>query len=220
MSSRAFVRCAALYTARKMRYNLVDKHIPHPSYGAIGRGGIIVRALSVILGILLIVGGIMSIVNPGAMVLNLGSLIGLFILVHGVGSLINHYRFRALGEGWGIAGAILSILLGAMLMTSAFLQLFTNLVIIFIAGLWILSMGVVCVATAVRLARFRTVLPWEKPGFGWLWLMALGFTLILLGILAYVQPMAGVMTISVLLGVYVIAAGVNLIALSCCRAEY
>ena len=56
------------------------------------------RALSVILGIVLIVGGVMSIVSPGTMVLSLGSLIGLFILIHGVGSLIGQHRFRALGE--------------------------------------------------------------------------------------------------------------------------
>ena len=178
------------------------------------------RALSVILGIVLIVGGVMSIVSPGTMVLSLGSLIGLFILIHGVGSLIGQHRFRALGEGWGIAGAILSVVLGILLMTSAQFQLATNLAIVFVAGLWMLAAGVVLVATALRMARFFTVLPWERPHRSWLWLMLLGISLIALGILAYVHPLAGVMTIGLLMGVYVIAAGVNLIALSCCRVDW
>jgi uncharacterized membrane protein HdeD (DUF308 family) len=105
-------------------------------------------------------------------------------------------------------------------MTSAHFQLATNLAIVFIAGLWMLIAGVVMMATAVRLARFSRALPWERPSLGWLWVLFLGFLLIVLGILAYVHPLAGAMTIGVLLGVYVIAAGVNLVALSCCRSDY
>ncbi len=178
------------------------------------------RVLSVILGILLIVGGILSIVSPGDSALNVGMLMGLFILVHGVGSLMNHYRFRFLGDGWGIAGAILSILLGVLLMTSGWLQLLTNLAIVFIAGLWMLVAGVVLMVTAVKLAGAWRLLSLERQGFGWLWLLFLGLVLIVLGVLAYVHPIAGVITMSALMGVYVIASGVNLIAVACCRPGY
>ena len=187
-----------------------------------GRGGegSNVRVLSIVLGILLVVGGVMSIVNPGLAALGLGSLMGLFILVHGVGSLINHYRFRSLGESWGIAGAILSILLGVLLMTNGALQWATNLAIVFIAGLWLLVAGIVCMVTAIKVARARALIAWERPTLGWLWLLFLGLLLILMGILAYVQPVVGVMTIGTLLGLYVIASGVELIAVSCCRPVY
>ncbi len=178
------------------------------------------RVLSIILGILLIVGGVMSIVNPTAMTRDLGLLMGLYILVHGVGSLINHYRFRFLSEGWGIAGAILSVLLGALLMTSGYLQMLTNLVIVFVAGLWMLAAGVVLMATAVKLARAGRSASWEQPSLGWLWLLFLGLMLMVLGVLAYAHPIAGVVTIGTLLGVYVIASGVHLIAMSCCRTRY
>lgn len=178
------------------------------------------RVLSILLGILLIVGGVMSIVNPGAMARGRGLLMGLFILVHGVGSLINHYRFRFVSEGWGIAGAILSVLLGALLMTSGYLQPLTDLVIVFIAGLWMLAAGVVLMATAVKVARAGRSEPWEQPSLGWLWLLFLGLIMMGLGVLAYVHPIAGVMTIGALLGVYVIASGVHLIAMSFCRPRY
>jgi len=158
----------------------------------------------------------MSIFSPGSMALGLGSLMGLFILIHGVGSLVSNYRFRNLGDGWGISGAILSVILGALLMTSGLLQWFTALAIVFIAGLWMLAAGIACMATAVSLARAARVLPWERPSLGWLWLLFLGLLISILGILAYVNPVVGALTVGALLGVYVVFAGVHLIALSCC----
>ena len=179
------------------------------------------RLISVILGILLIAGGVMSIVSPGAVALNLGALIGLYILIHGVGTLINQTRFRHWGsDGWAVGGAILAILIGAALMTSARFQWLTNLAVVFMAGLWILAAGIVCVATAFRMRRFSQALPWEKPRTSWLWLLLLGVLLIAMGILAYVHLMLGIVTIGVMLGVYVISAGIHLIALSCCPARY
>jgi uncharacterized membrane protein HdeD (DUF308 family) len=179
-----------------------------------------VRVLSIILGVLLIVGGLMSIVNPGVMVLSLGSLMGLFILVHGVGSLINHYRFRFVSEGWGIAGAILSILLGALLLTSTSLQWISNIAIVFAVGLWIMAAGVVCMATAFKLAGTGRKTLWEKPSLGWLWLLFLGAGMMILGVLAFIHPIKGVLTMNVLLGVYVMVSGIHLIATSCCHPEY
>ena len=176
------------------------------------------RVISMILGILLVVGGVMSIVSPGSMALGLASLMGLFILIHGVGSLVSQYRFRNLGDGWGVSGAILSVILGAFLMLSGFAQWMATIAIVFIAGLWMLVAGIACMATAVKLARAARVLPWERPSLGWLWLLFLGLLLAVLGILAYVNPVVGALTIGALLGVYVISAGVHLIALSCCRA--
>ncbi len=184
-------------------------------------GGICVRILSIVLGLVLIVGGVMSIVQPGAMALSLGWLIGLFILIHGVGSLMNHYRFRIFADGWSVAGAILSILLGAMLMGSAFLQLATNLVIVFTAGVWMLAAGIVAIAFAVRFARAsRSVYAWEKPSLAWLWLLLLGLLLAVLGIVAFVQPLSGVAAIGLLMGVYAISAGVQLIGVSCCGSDF
>ena len=174
------------------------------------------RVISIILGILLVVGGVMSIVSPGAMALGFASLTGLFILIHGVGSLVSHYRFRNLGDGWGVSGAILSVILGVLLMTNDFIQWITALAVVFIAGLWMLVAGFACMATAIKLARAARVQPWERPSFGWLWLLFLGLMLVILGILAYVNPVVSALTIGALLGVYVISAGVHLIALSCC----
>lgn len=174
------------------------------------------RVISIILGILLVVGGMMSIISPGSMTLGLASLMGLFILIHGVGSLVSHYRFRNLGDGWGISGAILSVILGALLMTNGLVQWITTLAVVFIAGLWMLVAGIACMATAVKLARAARVLPWERPSLGWLWLLFLGLLLVILGVLAYVHPVVGALTIGALMGVYVISAGVHLIGLSCC----
>ncbi len=174
------------------------------------------RVISIILGILLVVGGMMSIISPDSMARGLALLMGLFILIHGVGSLVSHYRFRNLGDGWGVSGAILSVILGALLMTNGIVQWIATLAVVFIAGLWMLAAGIACMATAVKLARAARVLPWERPSLGWLWLLFLGLLLVILGVLAYVHPVVSALTIGALMGVYVISAGVHLIGLSCC----
>lgn len=178
------------------------------------------KALSIVLGLLLIVGGIMSIVNPASIMMSLGTLMGLFILVHGVGSLITYFRFRPWAEGWGAAGAILSIVLGILLMTSAMLKLYANLVLVFAAGLWMLSAGVVGVVMAVRLFKMGRTRSRGRHGTGWAVLLLLGIVLIGLGVVAFVHPVVSAMTIGVLLGVHVIAAGVELIAAACCKPQY
>jgi uncharacterized membrane protein HdeD (DUF308 family) len=103
------------------------------------------------------------------MMLGVGSLIGLFILIHGVGSLIGHYRFRALGDGWGVAGAILSVVLGILLTTSAQLQLVTNLIGRVHRRIWMMAAGVVLMATAIRMSRYAVAMPGSGragPGCG------------------------------------------------------
>jgi uncharacterized membrane protein HdeD (DUF308 family) len=199
-----------------MEYNLGGELAPPGAPDGFA-GGIFVRILSIVLGLVLVVGGVMSIVQPAAMALSLGWLIGFFILVHGIGSLMNYYRFRLFADGWSVAGAVLSILLGALLMGSAYLQLATNLVIVFTAGVWMIAAGVVAIAFAVRFARAsRSVYAWEKPSLAWVWLLLLGLLLTVLGIVAFVRPLSGVAAIGLLMGIYAISAGVQLIGVSCC----
>lgn len=178
------------------------------------------KALSIILGILLIVGGVMSIINPASMLLSIGALIGLFVMAHGVGSLITYARLRPWGDGWGLAGAVLSIVLGALMMFSGYFRLFSNMVLVFIAGAWMLAVGVVCVVLAVRLLRLNRAAQWSGRSFGWGGLFFLGLILIGLGMLAYIHPVVSAMTVSVMLSIYIIAAGIDLIAVSCCRPRF
>lgn len=178
------------------------------------------KALSIILGIVLIVGGVLAIAHPAWLLLSLGALMGLFILAHGVGSLITCLRFGCWAEGWGVAGAILSILLGALLTASTLLGATLYLMLVFAAGLWVLSTGVVCVAMAARLSRVSRLIAWNRRSRGWMGLMLLGVVLMALGVTAFLHPMVSALTAGVLLGVYVVASGVSLIATACCRPEY
>ncbi|MEG0146565.1 MAG: DUF308 domain-containing protein, partial [Clostridia bacterium] len=57
-------------------------------------------------------------------------------------------------------------------------------------------------------------IPEEMRGNRWIWMLALGVVLLVLGVLGFMNPLVVAVTLGIMIGGYIIVSGVNMIALA------
>lgn len=152
-----------------------------------------------IAGILLIALGIVCICNPGATLIATAWLIGCLTLCAGIARLIFTFRTQTFlpNSGSRTLIAILEIVLGLIFICN---NLFVTAALPFVFAIWILVEGIVI---AVQSFDYKQV------GYSSWWvILILGILGALLGILCLYNPIATAATLSVLIGLGVIALGV------------
>ncbi|MEG1814134.1 MAG: DUF308 domain-containing protein [Clostridia bacterium] len=174
------------------------------------------KILAVVMGVVLLVGGFYCLLAPGATFLSLGWIVGICMAINAIGMLFNYFERRKSGnaDGWSLVGAIASLALGVVVMFSEGMQLFTNLMIVYAAAIWVIIMGVLRIAMAIKMKQIRRDIPEQMRGNRWIWTLALGILLLVLGVLGFVNPLVVAMTLGIMVGGYIIISGLNMIALA------
>ena len=157
----------------------------------------------IIRGVLGVIVGVLAIAWPGITLAALVILFGAYAFLDGIINLtLGFAGVQGRGRSWprvllGIAG------IGAGVLTIVVPHLTLVVLILYIA-VWAIVRGIVELVAAVRL---RHVIAGE-------WLLAFsGILSILFGLLVFVFPRTGALTIAWMLGLYAFAAGLLLIAL-------
>ncbi len=157
------------------------------------------KAIWLITGILLIVVGIIAACNPGATILSLALLFGIAILLFGIGSIVVYIVTRKyiFGSGWILADGIIATLLSIFLLCN---QLTTAAMIPYIFGMWLIFSGV---------ARLIGSFDMKKIGIsGWGFMTAIGIIVMIIGFAALFHPLAAMVAVSILLGIFLIFQGI------------
>jgi len=148
-------------------------------------------------GIVAILFGLAALFLPRLTLLILVYIFGAFALVEGIIAIYHAFQERSTRPNWwvllleGITGVILGIL--------AFIWPgITSLVLLFLIAAWALITGII-----ELVAAFTT-------GIGWVLALA-GALSILLGIVLFARPVAGVLSLVWLIGIYAIVWGILLI---------
>jgi uncharacterized membrane protein HdeD (DUF308 family) len=146
-----------------------------------------------------IIFGILALVWPGSAMLALVLLFGAFVLVDGIFAIATGIASHGHFERWwallleGLAGIVIAIL-------TFFWPAMTALVLLYFIAAWAVITGIFEIVAAIE---FRHVIPGE-------WVMILGGLLsVLLGVLLFVFPAAGAVSLVWLIGIYAIAAGIT-----------
>lgn len=155
-------------------------------------------------GILLIVFGIVSFLNPGATIAALVYWFAIFAMLDGIISVIGvlmnwkteEYKWLMLAEG------LLGLVFGYLVFRSP--ETFATFVG-FLIGFWAMFIGIARIAMAIQLRK-------EIQGEGWLILG--GVLSILFGIIVFAQPGVGVTTVLWMAGIFAILIGVLLAIVS------
>ena len=154
-------------------------------------------------GVLGIAFGILTLIVPGASLYALMILFGAYALVDGAFNLAHAARGASRGRRWGslVFEGIVSIVAGAL----TFLwPNITAMVLVLIIAAWAVATGILEIVAAVRL---RKQIRRE-------WLLALsGVLSIALGVLMFLFPQAGALTLVIWIGAYAIVFGGLLLAL-------
>lgn len=189
------------------------------------------KILSVILGVMMIIGGISCTAAPMTTYSVLPVLMGIALLADGVGRIVAWASARRRNESRALLliSAILSSLLGIFLLGSDMLQLGVALAYSqFVAG-WILATGVLRVIEAFQIRRLRREAD-DIPGYSveatgfrallrevsrkWWIHLIIGILLVVAGVMSFLNPLTTMIAVGTCMGIDIIIGGIDLIVLA------
>lgn len=175
------------------------------------------KTLSIIFGVLMIIGGIYCIAAPGITFLTIGYVVGVNMIFDGIGRIINWSQLRKESNSsvWVLISAILSLGFGVALLMSDILQLVLDVYIVYMIAIWLIILGALRIAHALRVKQARDVVETVKVdtqfGKSWWAAMILGVLLVVAGVVSLFAPATLAKVIGVVIGVSIIVAGANLV---------
>lgn len=158
---------------------------------------------SIILGILIAVGGFLCLFTPLLTFMNIGYFIIILFFVYGVWTIINSIVTKRYGIS--LVFGILSLIVGIVgLVYPADLTLTTDMFLLFLAGGWFLAQGIFDIVMAFEQKKLT-------GAFGWLNLI-IGILSIFVGGYSFFHPQAMALTMGILISIYFIETGFSLVA--------
>ena len=175
------------------------------------------KVLSIILGILMIICGIYCLTVPELTFLALGWIVAFSMIIDGVINLATWNARKALGfaDGWTLLGGVLSLGFGIAVIASETMQLALDITLAYMAGIWILWIGILRLARSVRLRHIHKELHATGIAKHWWLVMISGILLILIGILGLMNPAVAAIAIGTQIGIDILFAGANMIVAAC-----
>lgn len=138
--------------------------------------------VSILIGVLALVVGVLCLTTPDSTLLALSMVFVVVFLLSGILEIVFALSNRDMqGWGWGLAGGILDLILGILLLTLP-LPVIT-LVLIYFVGFWLLIRSIWGIGIASDLSRWK--------GSGWGWLLALAILGIIFSFLFFISPVFG-----------------------------
>lgn len=164
------------------------------------------RVLWIVAGALLIVAGVVCLMSPGKALSGLALFLGIAMLLSGVADIVVFavaHKYTA-GSGWFLVDGILTVLLSIFILCNRW---FTTVTLPLLFGMWLIFSGV---------SKFANSFDLQRLGIrGWGWFTALGIVLAVAGFLSFLNPLAGAVTITVLIGMFLILQGVASVLRGC-----
>jgi uncharacterized membrane protein HdeD (DUF308 family) len=155
----------------------------------------------VLRGVIGVLFGVIALAAPGAVLLSLAFLFGIYLLADGVIGLVGTVRAVSAHGHWGmlLAEAVLNVVMGLI---ALFMPGAAVLAFVLLMAAWALLSGGLMVAAAIRL----------HASHGRWWLAIGGIVSLLWGALLVVAPLMGAVVLTWWLGIYAIVFGVALLA--------
>ncbi|MHA6206183.1 HdeD family acid-resistance protein [Dyella soli] len=153
--------------------------------------------LLVIYGVISVLFGLSALVWPGSTVVALAWAFGIMALAEGIASVFALFQRRgAISRGWLVVYALASIAFGLLAIMHPLAVV--NLLLLFLAA-WLIVAGIYRIVFAIRVRK-------EIRGE---WFIALsGVLAILLGMLFFAYPAAGLLTVAIWIGAAALVYGV------------
>lgn len=158
--------------------------------------------ISIIFGILMVICGVSCMFTPMATFLSTGYFITILMLVYGVFGIVRFFQKKT-----GVLDLIVSILaviVGILCLIYPGTSLEINGLILKLIAVWLIIQGVVNIVTSVTAREEQS---------GWIWGVIVGILGILVGIYSFAHPGVEALTIGVLIGLYFVEAGFDMIVM-------
>lgn len=163
------------------------------------------KIITIILGVILVIGGIFCMVYPAATFSTLGWLVGILLLISGINAIGNFAGGRKAGAAntWDLVYGILTLILAVIILFSPLAAGITDVVLVYMFAFWMLIGGIIRIGGSVALMRMKNK--------GWIWMLILGLLMIVLGIYGFFHPLVNAIAMGWMMGFFIIFQGFNLI---------
>lgn len=163
------------------------------------------KALLCVLGILMGLCGIALASTPIVTFWETSYFFVILLLVYGAASIARGVTKKEYGGNFLFG--ILSVLAGLLILLVPGLKFMTSSTIIHLMAVWFLLQGTVSIALGVRGKKA------SAETKKWLGNMVIGVFSIILGIYSLIHPVALAFSVGILIGIYFIISGINLVVL-------
>ena len=158
--------------------------------------------LSIILGVLLIIGGVCCLFTPFATFLSAGFIIAIMMFVYGVYGVIRFFNKES--GVLELISSILAILVGVIAVIRPGSTLVIDGFVLNMVSAWLVVKGFLNIIIFIR-ARDEVK--------GWGWGVAIGVLSVIAGILSFMHPMITALTVGIMMGMFFIENGIDMIVL-------
>lgn len=163
------------------------------------------KIATIILGVMVIIGGVFALFSPGATFLSLAWLVGIMLIAVGIDEIAAFIVRRKQGDVsiWELLTGVLSIIAGILIISNVFTRALTSVMLVYTFAAWITLTGIMRIAAAMQL---------KKLGNSWVLMLLLGLLTIFLGIYSFIHPVFAAITLGYLIGFWLIMHGAGLIS--------
>jgi uncharacterized membrane protein HdeD (DUF308 family) len=163
------------------------------------------RAVAILMGILMIIGGFAAMMMPGMTFFSLSWLIGLCMIIESIGEIFTLADRRKSGamDGWSVLSAVLSMIVGVALISSLYAREVLSSIFVYLIAAWIIVLGVMAI---MKGRRDR-----ESGGLSWLPTL-LGLLMIFFGIIGIISPSIIAISTGMFAAIGIILTGISLSA--------
>ena len=166
------------------------------------------RILTILGGVLMLMTSAFCFMNPGQTFLVLAFIIGLVMAINGVIHTVTYMIGRGFhnkgdNNGWILTEALITAVLGMLILCN---QLVVDAAIPMVFGIWVTMSGILRIEASTHINK-------EKKSSNFKVTFALGLLTALVGVFGFINPMAGWFSMPILLGLFLLMQGVNILEL-------
>lgn len=166
------------------------------------------RILTIISGVLMVLVGAFCFMNPGQTFLVLAFVVGMVMVINGMIHALAYFIGRGLhnrgdNNGWILTDALITLLLGILILCN---QLVADIAIPMVFGMWVLVSGILRIEASTHINR-------QKKKVNFITTLFTGVLTVLVGVFGFINPMIGWLSVAVLLGMFMLMQGINIIEL-------
>jgi uncharacterized membrane protein HdeD (DUF308 family) len=172
--------------------------------------------IAIILGVLVVIGGIWCLMTPLQTIMGMAWLIGFMMIVDGIANIATWFQLRKIGaaSGWALASAIISVILGIVVVGNFFMQAFLAEFLTYLTAAWLIVSGIMRIGYGWSMRSLHKNVQASMVGGRWYVVFALGILLLVFGIMSLISPVVLAEMIGMFIGISIIVLGVSMISLA------
>ena len=163
-------------------------------------------------------GGVFCVARPLSVDLAMIWIMGFVMFFHAVENIVTYGERKRLGiaDGWNLAGAILGLICGLIIIISGQAKLIVGETLIYVLFIWMILSGIITIIGAFNLRKFKNTGDFIIDSFtgNWGWYAVLGVLMVIAGIFGCAYPLITALAIGIFVGVDIIVAGIQMMVLA------